>query len=136
MGLIKVVHPVDFLKILREYNLVGGHIMLNLIAAALPWVEVLCGLLLLIGIAVRGSASLLIGMLVPFTAVVLNRAMALQAANPIPFCAIRFDCGCGAGEVLICHKLVENCLLILLSMLLLVGRGNRWCLQYQFVKSK
>jgi uncharacterized membrane protein YphA (DoxX/SURF4 family) len=136
MGLNKVAHPVDFLKILREYNMVGSHTMLNFIAAALPWVEVYCGLLLLVGIAVRGSASLLIGMLVPFTVVVLNRALAVQAANPIPFCAIRFDCGCGAGEVLICHKLLENCLLILLSLLLLVGGGNRWCLQYQFVKSK
>jgi len=135
MGLIKAVHPVDFLKILREYNIVESHIVLNLIAATLPWFEVLCGLLLLGGIAVRGSALLLIGMLVPFTIGVLSRALAIQAANPIPFCAIRFDCGCGAGEVIVCYKLLENSLLILLSLWLLIGRGNRWCLQYGFVKS-
>jgi len=134
-GLSKAVHPVDFLKILREYHIVESHIVLNLIAAALPWFEILCGLLLLSGIAVRGSALLLIGMLVPFTIGVLSRAMAIQAANPIPFCAIRFDCGCGAGEVIVCHKLLENSFLILLSLLLLIGRGRRWCLQYDFVKS-
>ena len=136
MGLNKAVHPVDFLKILREYNIVESHIALNLIAAALPWFEILCGLLLLGGIAVRGSALLLIGMLVPFTIVVLSRELTIHAANPIPFCAIRFDCGCGAGEVIVCHKLLENAALILLSTLLLMGRCNRWCLRYDFVKSR
>ena len=41
MGLNKAVHPVDFLKILREYHIVESHVVLNLIAAALPWFEVL-----------------------------------------------------------------------------------------------
>ena len=135
MGLNKALHPVDFLKILREYNIVESHIVLNLIAAALPWFEIVCGLLLLGGIAVRGSALLLIGMLVPFSIGVLSRALAIQAANPMPFCEIRFDCGCGAGEVIICHKLLENSFLFLLSLLLLIGRGKRWCLRYDFVKS-
>src|SRR5580765_1166807 len=80
MGLNKALHPVDFLKILREYDFVTSHVLLNLIAAALPWFEVVCGLLLLGGVAVRGSALLLIGMLVPFTIVVLSRALAIQAA--------------------------------------------------------
>ena len=133
MGLNKAVHPVDFLKILREYNIVESHVVLNLIAATLPWFEVLCGLLLLGGVAVRGSALLLIGMLLPFTIGVLSRAMAIQAANPIPFCAIRFDCGCGAGEVIVCHKLLENAALILMSTLLLVGRDHAWCLRHDLV---
>ena len=136
MGLNKAVHPVDFLKILREYNMVESHFVLNLIAAALPWFEVVCGMLLLGGIAVRGSALLLIGMLVPFTVGVLNRAMAIQAANAIPFCAIRFDCGCGAGEVIICHKLLENAFLLLLSTWLLVGRDYGWCLRHDLINSR
>lgn len=136
MGLNKAVHPVDFLKILREYNMVESHFVLNLIAAALPWFEILCGLLLLGGIAVRGSALLLIGMLVPFTISVVSRAMAIQAANAIPFCAVRFDCGCGAGEVVICHKVLENAFLILLSTLLLIGRDYAWCLRYDLIKSR
>ena len=136
MGLNKAVHPVDFLKILREYHIVESHVVLNLIAAALPWFEVLCGLLLLGGIAVRGSALLLIGMLVPFSVGVINRAMAIQAAHAIPFCAIRFDCGCGAGEVIICHKLLENAFLLLLSILLLVGREHTWCFRRDLIKSR
>jgi hypothetical protein len=126
---------VDFLKILREYDFVTSHVMLNLIAAALPWFEVVCGLLLLGGVAVRGSALLLIGMLVPFSLAVLDRAMAIHAANPIPFCAIRFDCGCGAGEVIVCHKLLKTPLAFL-AILLLIGRSHRWCLLCNLVKPK
>ena len=133
MGLNKALHPVDFLKILREYQMIESHVLLNFIAAVLPWFEVLCGLLLAGGIAVRGSALMLLVMLIPFTVVVLNRAMGIHEAQAIPFCAIRFDCGCGAGEVVICHKLAENISLILLSALVLAVRGNRWCLRYNLV---
>ena len=75
-----------------------------------------------------------LAMLVPFTLIVLNRALAIQHAKAIAFCAIRFDCGCGAGEVVICHKLVENGLLLLLSVLLVCFRTNRGCLRYELVK--
>jgi len=133
MGLSKALHPVDFLKILRQYQMTESHVVLNLIAAALPWFEVVCGLLLLSGVAVRGAALLSLAMLIPFTLIVLNRAMDIHDQKAIPFCAIRFDCGCGAGEVVICHKLLENCLLIFLSMLLVALPVNRWCLRYHLL---
>ena len=122
MGLNKALHPVEFLKLVREYELVQSPLLLNSIAAALPWFEVFCGLLLLAGVAVRGAALMLLLMLVPFTMVVLDRALAIQAAGAIPFCAVKFDCGCGMGEVFICHKLAENAVLTLLSAWLLAGR--------------
>jgi hypothetical protein len=61
-------------------------------------------------------------MLVPFTIVVTLRAFKIQEAEKIAFCAIVFDCGCGTGEVNICRKLVENSLLMLLSLMLLWSR--------------
>src|SRR5688500_4709550 len=111
MGLSKALHPVEFLKLVRQYNLTDESLLLNLVASALPWFEVFCGLLLVLGIAVRGAALLLVAMLVPFSILILQRALGIQEARGIPFCAIKFDCGCGAGEVLICRKLVENTLL-------------------------
>lgn len=129
MGLVKALHPVDFLKVLRQYEMFGNHFSLNVIAAGLPWFEFFVGLLLLGGIAVRGATLTSLLMLIPFTAIVANRAAAIHAANAIPFCAIRFDCGCGAGEVVICHKLAENFSLILLSVVVLVSGGDRWCLR-------
>ena len=50
MGLNKALHPVDFLKLVRQYELVAHPYLLNSIAAALPWFEVFCGLLLVAGV--------------------------------------------------------------------------------------
>jgi uncharacterized membrane protein YphA (DoxX/SURF4 family) len=131
MGLHKALpNPEYFLKLVRQYEMVTHPWLLNAIAAALPWFEVYCGLLLLVGVAVRGSALMTVVMLVPFTLIVLKKALALAAAQGISFCAVKFDCGCGAGEVFICHKLVENSVLLLLSAWLLKGHGRQLCWRF------
>jgi uncharacterized membrane protein YphA (DoxX/SURF4 family) len=136
LGLSKALHPVDFLKVLRQYDLVETQRLLSLVAAVLPWFEVFCGLLLLTGVAVRGAAILALSMLVPFTVLVAHRALGIHQAEAIPFCAIRFDCGCGAGEVNICGKILENGFLILLAASLLIVRVDRWCWRHDLVKSR
>jgi uncharacterized membrane protein YphA (DoxX/SURF4 family) len=132
-GLEKVIDPVAFLKLVRQYDLVHTPLLLNVIAATLPWFEACCGVFLLLGVAVRGTAMTLVAVLVPFTGVVWHRALVLEAAKMIPFCAVKFDCGCGTGEVFICPKLLENFCLILLSCWLLSGRGRRCALRYSIV---
>jgi uncharacterized membrane protein YphA (DoxX/SURF4 family) len=129
-GLEKVVDPVAFLKLVRQYDLGQSALLLNTIAATLPWFEIFCGALLLAGVAVRGAALALLGMLIPFTVVVWHRALVLQAAKGLPFCAVKFDCGCGTGEVFICGKLLENFLMVALGLWLLAGRGREWSLRY------
>jgi len=124
MGLSKVLHPVEFLKLVRQYNVTDQHLLLNLISAGLPWFEIFCGLLLVLGIAVRGAALLLVAMLIPFTALILQRALGIHEAQRIAFCAIKFDCGCGAGEVLICRKLIENTLLTIAAAWLMFWRQH------------
>ncbi len=137
MGLHKALpHPEAFLKLVRQYDLVTNPLLLNSIGAALPWFEVFCGLLLLAGIAVRGAALNIVVMLVPFTLMVLKRALEIAATSGIPFCAVKFDCGCGAGEVFICHKLVENTVLLLLSVWLLRGSGRPLCLRFGLFREK
>lgn len=126
MGLSKALHPVEFLKLVHQYDLVKNYWLLNAIAAALPWFEVFCGLLLLTGMAVRGTALWLILMLVPFTWIVFQRALSMQAALHIPFCAVKFDCGCGNGEVFICRKLLENLTLLVLSVWLLFAYRRKF----------
>jgi uncharacterized membrane protein YphA (DoxX/SURF4 family) len=96
----------------------------------LPWFEIFCGLLLLAGVAVRGTAVMLIVMLVPFTVLVFRRALAIQSAQAIPFCMVKFDCGCGTGEVFICRKLLENFFFILFSVWLLAGYGRKLCVRH------
>jgi uncharacterized membrane protein YphA (DoxX/SURF4 family) len=135
MGVNKALpHPEAFLELVRQYHMVDAPVLLNSIGAALPWFEVYCGVLLLAGVAVRGTALNLIAMLVPFSLVVLRRALAVAASSRIPFCAVKFDCGCGAGEVYICHKLVENSTLLLLAAWLLAGRGRQLCLRFSLLR--
>jgi len=137
MGLNKALpHPEYFLKLVRQYDMVTSPWLLNSIGAALPWFEVLCGLLLLAGVAVRGAALNIVVMLVPFTLIVLKRALALAASSGKPFCAVKFDCGCGAGEVFICHKLVENTVLLLLAAWLLTGHGRPLCCRFDLFRKK
>ena len=134
MGLTKAFHPVEFLKLIRQYNVLDHYLLLNLTAAVLPWLEFFCGLLLLLGIAIRGVAVILVGMLVPFTVLVLLRALEIQEATRLAFCSIKFDCGCGAGEVFICPKLAENILLIAFSVGLMFWRNDRFCVRHTLVR--
>ena len=134
LGLTKALHPVEFLKLMRQYDLTSFAPFLNFLAALLPWFEMFCGLLLLAGVAVRGTALALTLMLVMFTLVVWHRALLLQASLHIPFCAVKFDCGCGTGVEYICRKLAENILLAVLSVWLLVGRGKQFCLRYSLYR--
>jgi len=135
MGLNKALHPVEFLKLVRQYDILHHHVLLNFVASTLPWFEIFCGLLLLLGVAVRGAAVTLVAMLVPFTVVVLMRALEIQEASGLPFCAIKFDCGCGAGEVFICRKLAENVFLTALSVTLVLWRSHRFCLRHSVFKT-
>jgi uncharacterized membrane protein YphA (DoxX/SURF4 family) len=125
MGWKKAMRPDQFLTLVQQYQLVSSPILLNSIAAALPWFETFCGLLLLAGIAVRGTALVLILMLAPFTVVIVKHGLLLAAAKGTSLCLIKFDCGCGMGEVFVCNKLVENCALMLLAAWLLTGAGRK-----------
>jgi uncharacterized membrane protein YphA (DoxX/SURF4 family) len=137
MGLHKAVpHPEYFLKLVRQYDMVTSPFLLNCIGAALPWFEVYCGVLLLAGVVVRGAALNLVAMLVPFSLIVLKQALVIAATEHKAFCAVKFDCGCGAGEVFICHKLVENTVLLLLSLWLLTGRGRQLCLRFSLFRER
>jgi uncharacterized membrane protein YphA (DoxX/SURF4 family) len=120
MGLSKALEPVLFLKLIRQYEMVHQPWLLNSLAAILPWFEVFCGALLVTGVLRRGAALVAVLMLVPFTLLVARRAFAIHAGQGTPFCDIKFDCGCGAGEVVICHKLVENGFLIVGALWLAV----------------
>lgn len=122
MGVAKAIDPVDFLKLLREYHFLASPNPLNTVAALLPWLEIFCGLLLVLGIAVRGAAVTVAALFLAFTIAILLRALTLHSTLDISFCAIRFDCGCGAGEVLVCAKLIENTAWLALAAWLVISR--------------
>jgi uncharacterized membrane protein YphA (DoxX/SURF4 family) len=70
-SLDKIAHPLEFAKIVYRYRLAGptaglGVIPANALAAVLPWLELLTGILLITGVWRREAAALAGGMLVMF----------------------------------------------------------------------
>jgi uncharacterized membrane protein YphA (DoxX/SURF4 family) len=132
---IELGGPVQFFKLIREYEMFPPRAwrLLNFTVVVMPWVEVLCGVLLVLGIGVRGAAGLLLALLVMFTSMIILRGIHEQHARQIAFCAIQFNCGCGAGVVWICHKIPENLALILFAAVCLLSRSDRFCLARNLV---
>lgn len=130
LGTSKVSDPISFLKLIREYGIIPADmpVLLNSMAVALPWLEIWCGALLLLGVAIRGAGASLLLLLCVFSSAILLRAIDIYATGGQDFCAIKFDCGCGAGEQFVCSKLPENLGLMLLCFVALWSESRRFCL--------
>lgn len=121
LGAAKAGDPVTFLKTVHQFGVLSGPPTLNFVAAILPWFEILCGGLLVLGVKARATAFLQVIMLSAFTILVVTRAVALSRGESTPWFALRFDCGCGSGETFAWLKVGENLALITLSAIILRG---------------
>ncbi len=121
LGVTKALDPVGFLKLVRQFDLLTAPLALNLVATLVPWCEIVFGVFLLVGKCSRGAALVSLLMLLGFTTAITLRAVALHRAGTAAFCSLRFDCGCGTGEVLICLKLLENVALCGLAALIVLA---------------
>ena len=83
----KIMSPGDFAKIIYGYNLFP-EVLINLIAIVLPFVELISGLSLLIGIYPRSAALIINGLLLAF--------IFILTINIIR--GYEFDCGCFSAE--------------------------------------
>lgn len=143
----KIKDPVAFLKMVKLYDIVPLHWneVLNSIAVVLPWIELLGGIILVLGlnlhlsasvlrmtrqtrplkpgIGLRGTALVVLLMLVGFTSAIGLRTQREMQTNGTPFMEVAFECGCGTGTDIIWKKLLENGGLILLSMFLVFSRS-------------
>jgi putative oxidoreductase len=115
-ALPKIVDPPSFAHMIFNYKLVPGA-LINVMALTMPWIELLCGLALVLGIW-KGTARTIIGaLLVTF---IMAIAANLAQGNAI-------DCGCfdvsAAGKTPE-ERLADMRLVILrdLGMLLMVGQ--------------
>jgi len=129
-GFEKVGVPLDFLKNIRQYEMMPEEppFVLNAVATVLPWLEVVCGIALVFGIGIRGAAANLLLMLLVFTPAILLRALTIRAESGTPFFEIAFDCGCGSGVVVIWRKLCFNGMLIVASLVVLLARSRKYTL--------
>ena len=129
-GVVKALHPFLFLKVVHLYDVLPETpaIFLNSTAVVLPWLEILCGAALVLGVFIRGAGSLIAAMLCVFTPAIFLRAVAVMAEQGISFTQVEFDCGCGTGNEIIWIKLCKNTGLLLLAILAIVSSSRRFCL--------
>lgn len=131
MGIVKIQDPIAFLKQVNLYEMlpqIPPH-LLNGTAILLPWLEVVCGLALVLGVYLRGAGTIIALMLVVFTPAIFLRAWEIHSTEGTPFLQIAFDCGCGTGEVIIWQKLLGNTGLLLGSLVAVFSASRRFCLQ-------
>ena len=73
-GAVKIMDPNGFAEQIDNYRVLP-YILVTLMAAILPWIEVLCGLLLILGKSIKGSSLILIVLNVVFL-IAISSAMA------------------------------------------------------------
>ena len=116
-SLDKIVHPDAFAAAVLNYKIIGSTLSM-VTATILPWLELLSGLGLILGISPRASAMMITALLTGFTillAVTLARGLDIS-------------CGCftqdpNVGKIGY-QKILENCGLILLGIFLLFTRDD------------
>lgn len=88
---------------------------LNFFAITLPWIELVAGVLMVFGIAVKENSSIVFSMLIIFTIAIIISL----------FRGLSIDCGCfGKGSQIGLLKLGENTLMIIGSFLLMIFGSN------------
>ena len=99
----KILEPGDFARSISNYHIVPFGIE-NIIALILPWLELLIGMGLILGIMVDGSVQVSAILLIMFI-LMIGQAM-LRGFN--------IECGCGLkeGEMIGLNKILENIVFI------------------------
>ena len=99
----KILEPGDFARSISNYHIVPFGIE-NIIALILPWLELLIGVGLILGIMVDGSVQISAILLIMFI-LMIGQAM-LRGFN--------IECGCGLkeGEMIGLNKILENIVFI------------------------
>lgn len=115
----KIADPLTFAQDVRNYRLVGQTLSF-LTAIVLPWVELLAGVCLIIGIFPRSSALLVSGLLTFF--------IILVAVTMVR--GIDVECGCFGtfSRKADLWLIVEDSVWLVMSLVLLFSPHNDFCL--------
>ena len=115
-GLLKIVDPLDFAQSISNYRAFSQGLSFFL-AVFLPWIEVICGVFLILGIFPRASSLLLSSLLVAFLILIAATIMR----------GIDIDCGCfGRFSQKVSFRLIiEDILLFYLSLNILFSKADQ-----------
>ncbi len=115
-GIPKILAPASFAGTVVAYRLVP-YFAAHLVAAVLPWLEVICGLLLVVGVRVRAAAAWLL---------VLDLLFVGALASAIVR-GLDIDCGCfpqGGGATSPGVALGRDVLIFLLAAAVVKQAGD------------
>jgi putative oxidoreductase len=115
-SLEKIQNPAGFAQAIYNYRMVPES-LINIMAIVLPWLELICGVLIIVGVFVRGSA-LLIGAMLAVFIVALSSAI-LRGLD--------ISCGCftlEGGRGIAGKTLVEDILLMVCVGIALLYGGK------------
>ncbi|MGD8534780.1 MAG: MauE/DoxX family redox-associated membrane protein [Candidatus Aminicenantes bacterium] len=106
-GLSKIFDPLDFAQNIANYRIFSQSVSLFL-ALIIPWIEVICGLLLLLGIFRESASFILSGSLVVFLGLIIVTLIR----------GLDIDCGCfGSLSRSVDYKLLlMDCVLLFFSL--------------------
>ena len=125
----KIGRPLAFADEIRMYRILDIGPILYITAIALPWIELLCGISLLTGVLMRGSALVLFVLSAVFLVAVTIRTVGIMGEEGIEFLKVYFDCGCGFGATHAWKKLLEDSLFVLFSLAILFTPRYRYVLK-------
>jgi len=113
----KINDPSTFSDDIRAYQIVPFGFE-NFLAIILPWLELLTGLALVIGVMVDGAALLSIGLLVVF--IIAISSAILRGFN--------IECGCGLkeDEIVGAQKLLENTIFFLMGLCIINRTSHKY----------
>jgi uncharacterized membrane protein YphA (DoxX/SURF4 family) len=117
----KIGRPLLFADEIEMYRILGHGPVLYMLAIILPWIELFCGISLLTGVLMRGSALVLAVVNVIFIVVVAYRSAAIMNAEAIPLHRVFFDCGCGFGPTYAWRKLIEDSVFFFCALMVLAA---------------
>lgn len=111
-GVLKILDPLEFAQNIANYRVVSRDISFFL-ALVLPWLEVLCGILVILGICRSASSLLLSGMLGIF--LVLITVTILRGLD--------VDCGCfgSIGRHVDYRLLLTDIVLLYMTLIIFIS---------------
>lgn len=117
----KVIEPADFARSIWYYHLVPGSLV-NLMAIILPWLELVVGVALIVGVCFRGAALWNLLLLLVFIA-----ALSSTIAR-----GISIDCGCFKAAQQATNSawqaLIFDLVALVPALHLMITRSRRWML--------
>jgi len=121
VGVGKITDPNLFAKEIANYRMLP-EILINSVAIVLPWIELICGVLLILGVRLRANATVIFVLLLLF-----NIMVATAWAR-----GLDINCGCYsqiAKQTVGLPKLLENTGLMFLSILIYLFPQNSLSLE-------